>query len=188
MFGWAVCLCLLLGSGSFYSQRASFTLWTCIGAHSYRQAWGDSSTVFALLLRRVCPQKLELAVTFFCGLFVKHRNSQKHEEFWKRWNHMRKECFSVWCFMASGGCLYVRTGKQMFAIFLQLPVFIFMEYTPLLSGQVCSGDAAISRLSSYGPESYNARETHLAFHKRGCLGNAARLFKGVWVFWYAHLN
>lgn len=70
---------------------------------------------------------------------------------------MRKERFSVWCFMPSGRCLYARTGKQMFAIFLQLPVFIFMEYTPLLFGQVCSGPAAISRLSSYGPESYNAR-------------------------------
>lgn len=70
---------------------------------------------------------------------------------------MRKECFNVWCFMASGGCLYARTGKQMFDIFLQLPVFIFMEYTPLLFGQVCNGDAVISRLSSYGPESFNAR-------------------------------
>lgn len=70
---------------------------------------------------------------------------------------MRKECFSVWCFMASGGCFYARTGKQMFAILLQLPVFIFMEYTPLHFGQVCSGPAEIFRLSSDGPESHNPR-------------------------------
>lgn len=152
MFGWAVCLCVLSGSGSFYSWHASFTLRTRIGAHSYRQAWGDSSTIFAVLFRRVCPQKLEASLTFFCCLFVKHRNLQKHKEFWKRWNYMRKECFSVWCFMASGGYLYARTGKQMFVILLQLPVFIFMECAPLHFAQVCSGPAAISRLSSDGQE------------------------------------
>lgn len=35
---------------------------------------------------------------------------------------MKKECFSVWCFMASGGCLCVRTGKHMFAVLLRLAV------------------------------------------------------------------
>lgn len=46
-----------------------------------------------------------------CHCFAKHRNLEKHKDFWRRSNHLRRGRLSVWFSMQSGGCLSERTGR-----------------------------------------------------------------------------
>lgn len=45
-----------------------------------------------------------------CRCFSKYRNLEKHKDFWRRSNHLRRGRLSVWFSMQSGGCLSERTG------------------------------------------------------------------------------
>lgn len=54
--------------------------------------------------------RIENISEIMCVCFVKQRNLEKHKDFWRGSNHLRRGRFSVWFSMLLAGCMSKRTG------------------------------------------------------------------------------